>query len=455
MSPPAASVRRLRPPVLLLAGLCTLILACGDSSAPASPTPEPRAASPTPEPRAASPTPEPRAASPTPKPRAASPTPKPRAASPTPSPVVSPPAAVIVPAFPGLPDLERPVALVDVPGHDLFLIVLAEGRVLAVPRDGPYENPRTVHDQRETTVCCGSEEGLLSIALDPDFARNRYVYAYYSPRTEQPSTRIVRFETAGEGESFAFDAASEFLLYETAQPYRNHNGGTLAFGPDGMLYLGIGDGGSANDPHGHGQDRSTPLGSIIRIDVRGASVAAPYATPPDNPFVGHEGALPETWAYGMRNPWRMSFDRETGLLWAGDVGQHDLEEVNVIRSGGNYGWNTAEGTSCFSPPEGCDRAGLTPPVWEYSHAQGCSITGGYVYRGEAIPSLRGWYLFSDYCNGLIWAIPAEAAAAGLAVEPVLLWGNGPNAAVSFAEDIRGELYFISFAGERIYRFVSP
>ena len=373
----------------------------------------------------------------------------------TPGPPMSPPAAVIVPAFPGLPELKRTIDLVHVPGHDLFLIVLAEGRVLAVPEDGPYENPRTVHDQRGRTVCCESEEGLLSIALDPDFDHNGYVYAYYSPRTEQPSTRIVRFGTTGAGESFAFDAASELLVYAMAQPYRNHNGGTLAFGPDGLLYLGTGDGGSANDPLGHGQNLGSPLSTVIRIDVRGASAEAPYAIPPDNPFLDRDGVLPEIWAYGLRNPWRMSFDRETGLLWAGDVGQHKLEEVNVIRSGGNYGWNIAEGTNCFSPEVGCDRTGLTPPVWEYDHEQGCSVTGGYVYRGEAVPSLRGWYVFSDYCNSLIWALPADPAAAGLDVEPVLLWGNGPNAVVSFAEDAGGELYLVSFHGKRIYRFVSP
>ena len=340
------------------------------------------------------------------------------------------------------------------PEHDLFLIVLQEGWVVAVPRDGPYDNPHTVHDQRKDTACCG-EEGLLSIALDPDFARNGYAYAYYSTGTLRRVTRLSRFATTGQGQTFAFDASSELVLFELAQPYANHNGGTILFGPDGMLYLGFGDGGNANDPFRHGQNRTTFLGAIIRIDVRDASPDQRYATPPDNPFVGRAGIRPEIWAYGLRNPWRMSFDRETGLLWAGDVGQNLVEEISVIEAGGNYGWNVMEGSRCFSPPQGCDRSGLALPVWEYTHAFGCSITGGYVYRGEAIPALRGWYLYSDYCNGLVWAIEAETAVSRGFVEPVLLWAGGPNAVASFAEDSEGELYVISFYNDRIYRIVAP
>ena len=195
-----------------------------------------------------------------------------------------------MPAFPGLPEYERPITLIDLPEHDLFLIVLQEGRVLSVPRDGPYDSPRTVHDQRDSTTCC-SEEGLLSVALDPDFARNGYVYAYYSTGTLERVTRLARFATTGERETFAFDAASELVLFEVTQPYINHNGGTILFGPDGMLYLGFGDGGSANDPFRHGQNLATYLGTIIRIDVREASPDQPYAIPPDNPFLEQEGAL--------------------------------------------------------------------------------------------------------------------------------------------------------------------
>ena len=319
-------------PLLLLrlpAGplLCALLVACGGAAeepSTASPTgtsPTPASTrtvtatptstpTPTPTPTPTStpaPTPTP-TSTPTPTP-APTPAPRPseRPATPPATATPSVPPAVLVPAFPGLPEPQRPIALIDVPEHDLFLIVLQEGWVVAVPRDGPYDNPHTVHDQRQDTACCG-EEGLLSIALDPDFARNGYAYAYYSTGTLRRVTRLSRLATTGQGETFAFDASSELVLFEVAQPYVNHNGGTILFGPDGMLYLGFGDGGNANDPFRHGQNLTTFLGAIIRIDVRDASPDQRYATPPDNPFVGRAGIRPEIWAYGLRNPWRMSFD---------------------------------------------------------------------------------------------------------------------------------------------------
>ncbi len=430
----------------LAAGLfaVALLVACGGSAMPDR-TP-PATGSPSPSPRPAS--------TPTATPDAtgtvavASPSPDPTE---TPDPRDQPPAAVLVPAFPGLPEYERPVALIDLRAHNLLLLVLQEGRILGLPRGGPYEAPHTVHDQRENTACC-NEDGLLSIALDPDFATNGYVYAYYSGAVPRGVSRLSRFETTGQGETFAFDPDSELTLFEVGQPYVNHNGGTVLFGPDGMLYLGLGDGGAANDPHGHGQNLRTHLGTIIRIDVRNASESQPYAVPSDNPFLDDEGVLPEIWAYGLRNPWRMSFDRETGLLWAGDVGQNGVEEVSIIERGGNYGWKTMEGSRCFDPETGCDRDGLTLPVWEYRHSVGCSITGGLVYRGEAIPALYGWYVFSDYCTGIITAIHADTAATRGFVEPVVLWDKGPIEAVSFAEDAGGELYFLTFRG--IFRIVA-
>ena len=438
-----------RRPFLLVAGLLAgaVLLACGGSSmpdrTPERPTEDPATATPV----ATRPAPD-RTSTATPDPTSVS-TPSPTE---TPDPRDQPPAAVLVPAFPGLPEYDRPVALIEVPGHDLLLLVLQEGRILGIPPDGPYDSPHTVHDQRETTICC-NEDGLLSIALDPDFATNGYVYAYYSAARPRGVSRLSRFATTGRGETFAFDAASELTLFEVGQPYVNHNGGTVLFGPDGMLYLGLGDGGAANDPHGHGQNLRTHLSTIIRIDVRNATEAEPYAIPPDNPFLDREDILPEIWAYGLRNPWRMSFDRETGLLWAGDVGQNRLEEVSIIKRGGNYGWKTMEGSRCFDPETGCDRSGLTLPVWEYSHSAGCSITGGYVYRGDAIPALHGWYVYSDYCTGIITAIHAETAATRDFIEPVVLWDKGPIEAVSFAENVAGELYFLTFRG--IFRIVAP
>ena len=193
---------------------------------------------------------------------------------------------------------------------------------------------------------------------------------------------------------------------EVAQPYSNHNGGQLAFGPDGFLYVGLGDGGAAGDPLGHGRNRATLLGSILRIDVSGASAETPYTLPADNPFAGDPGSRGEIWAYGLRNPWRFSFDREAGRLWAGDVGQNRVEEVDVIGKGGDYGWNTLEGSRCFSPATGCDAAGTVLPVWEYPLNSGnCSVIGGYVYRGERLPSLAGAYVFGDFCSGTYLGAP--------------------------------------------------
>ena len=362
----------------------------------------------------------------------------------------APSAVNLVPAFPGLPPLERPVGLVEAPGHDLWLIVLLDGRVLAVPRDGPWDQPRTVHDQREKTEV-GAEYGFLSIALDPDFARNGYVYAFYSSADKR--SRLVRFTTTGEGDSFAFDAASELLILEVAKRWRVHTGGTIVFGTDGMLWLSIGDGGD----EWAAQDRATLPGSIVRIDVRGATTESPYRIPPDNPFIGEEGARPEIWAWGFRNPWRMSIDRETGLPWTGDVGGEAREEVNIVRAGGNHGWPFTEGSDCRQPGT-CIPARFVAPVQEYGRAWGCAVVGGHVYRGEAFPALRGWYLFSDYCSRLIWVLDAGDAASGRAVEAALLdvgGSNLPSTIAAFAEDSRGELYAVSFDERRIYRVEAP
>ena len=364
----------------------------------------------------------------------------------------APSAVNLVPAFPGLPPLEQPVGLVEVPEHDLFLIVLLEGRVLAVPRNGPWNRPRTVHDQRARTVT-EKDRGLLSLALDPDFARNGYVYAFSSFADKQ--NRLARYETTGAGETFAFDAASELPILEVTNRHRRHSGGALAFGADGMLWLSLGDG-DPGDDHLDAQDRTLLPGSIVRIDVRGATAESPYRIPPDNPLVGEEGARPEIWAWGLRNPWRFSIDRETGLLWTGDPGYSKWEEVNIVRVGENYGSPAFEGSFCS---QDCGRDRFVPPVWEYGHAPGaCAIIGGHVYRGDAIPALRGWYLYSDYCSGFIRALDADAAASGRPVEAALLDVGGddlPSSVVSFAEDARGELYVISFDGRRVYRVEAP
>ena len=278
-----------------------------------------------------------------------------------------------------------------------------------------------------------SEEGLLGLALDP--ADEQFLYVYYSAADPRRSV-VSRFTLAAD--QSRVDPDSELVILEVGQPYANHNGGQIAFGPDGHLYIGLGDGGSAGDPLGSGQDTSTLLGSILRIDVSQATPERPYAIPSDNPFASG-GGRGEIWAYGLRNPWRFSFDRATGELWTGDVGQNRWEEIDLIERGGNYGWNRLEGNHCFSARD-CDRTGTVPPVWEYSlDGQPCSVIGGYVYRGAAIPWLRGVYVYGDFCTGEVFGL---RYADGQVIEHQRL-ADTRRRIMSFAEDYEGELYLLS------------
>ncbi len=239
------------------------------------------------------------------------------------------------------------------------------------------------------------------------------------------------------------------MLLEVAQPFSNHNGGNIVFGPDGYLYVGLGDGGSGGDPLGNGQDTSTLLGAVLRIDVRGANETTPYRVPSDNPLVDTVGAQDETWAYGLRNPWKFSFDPATDALWLADVGQERYEEIHLVQPGQNYGWNVMEGAHCYAPRTGCDQTGLELPVFEYDHDEGCSITGGYVYRGARLPSLAGAYLYADFCSGFIWGLRHDGAAV---TDQALLVDSG-LLIPSFGVDEAGEVYILAFDG-RIYRFVA-
>ena len=255
-------------------------------------------------------------------------------------------------------------------------------------------------DIRDRVSNRGSEEGLLGLAIDPH--KDGQFYVYYSAANPRRSV-VSRFSSGSKGqpaERKPADPGSELVILEVDQPYPNHNGGQIAFGPDGYLYVGLGDGGSAGDPLGNGQNTSTLLGSILRIDVSECHCSGqPYAIPPDNPFADG-GGRSEIWAYGLRNPWRFSFDRQTGDLWTGDVGQNQWEEIDIIERGGNYGWNILEANHCFNPRNNCDDAGTIPPVWEYSlDGTPCSVIGGHVYRGNAIPWLRGTYIYGDFCSG--------------------------------------------------------
>ncbi len=342
--------------------------------------------------------------------------------------------------------LDDPVLLTHAPGDASRLFVLEQDGLVRVVRDGVLR-PDPFLDVRAVTSS-GGERGLLGLAFHPDYASNGFLFVNHTDTNGD--TRILRF-TRGPSADEADPASLEVVL-EVDQPFANHNGGHLAFGPDGMLYIGLGDGGSGGDPEGNGQDRSTLLGSMLRLDVD----ALPYSVPPDNPFVGDPAAAPETWAYGLRNPWRFSFDRATGDLWIGDVGQNDLEEISfqaaASTGGENYGWNVLEGTSCYDAPT-CDATGTVPPVHEYTHADGCSVTGGYVYRGSVVPAFEGRYLFADYCSGWIRSLGFEGGEVTDVVDHEPAFGTISSVA-SFGEDAAGELYVVSLGGT-VYRIVAP
>lgn len=342
----------------------------------------------------------------------------------------------------------KPVHLAEVPDGSGDLVVVEQEGVIRRFDPGARRGSRVFLDIRSRVATGGWEEGLLSMAFHPAYRKNRRFYVYYSAQAPRRSVVAV-FRAPPSGQSAADPSLGRVLL-EVAQPYANHNGGQLAFGPDGMLYIGLGDGGDGGDPHGNGQNPRTLLGSILRIDVDRGDAGKRYAIPPDNPFArDREGRRGEIWAYGLRNPWRFSFDSATGKLYAADVGQSSLEEVDRIVKGGNYGWNTMEGTSCFRPPEGCEKEGLIPPISEYRRSIWRSITGGFVYRGQAIPKLRGHYLFADFASGHLWSIPTQGR--GLR-KPRLLLKTG-LAVSSFGTSRQGELYLLDHGGGGIHQIV--
>ena len=299
---------------------------------------------------------------------------------------------------------ERPIEAVPYPGGR---VLIAEQSGLVLLLNATSGEGVTFLDLRQRVSRDSNEEGLLSVALDPEFAANGRLYAYYSVEGGSRRTRLSRFSIAGD----VADPASELVILEVAQPFSNHNGGSVRFGPDGMLYLGLGDGGSGGDPMGNGQNLGTLLGAVLRLDVSEASEATPYRVPADNPFVGAAGARPEIWALGLRNPWRMAFDTATGELWLADVGQSDIEEVDIVVRGRNYGWNRLEVNDCFQPRSGCDRSGTVAPVASYDHREGCSVSGGVVYRGAAVPELVDAYVYGDFCSGRVWALDAASRGA--------------------------------------------
>ena len=330
------------------------------------------------------------------------------------------------------------------------LYAVGQNGVISVITDtGVQVVPFLNIDERVRT---GGEQGLLGLAFHPDYESNGRFFVNYI--NNDGDTVISEFARLDDRSGlFLADPGSERVLLRILQPFPNHNGGMLAFGPDGYLYIGMGDGGSGGDPLGNGQALGSLLGKMLRIDV---DAGDPYAIPSTNPFVdGSAGALPEIWSYGWRNPWRFSFDREAGAMFVGDVGQDTEEEVDAEpagESGRNYGWNIMEGDLCYRT-DPCNSDGLTPPIAVNDRSNGeCSVTGGYVYRGAQYPELDGAYVFSDFCAGTLWALDAEAALANGRAE-VFTLGNAGFGPSSFGEGEDGELYLVNLAGE-VYRLVA-
>lgn len=330
-------------------------------------------------------------------------------------------------------------------GSGRLFVVEKQGRVRIIAGEALLPTPFL--DISGLVLARGSEQGLLSIAFAPDYPSSGQFYVNYTARAGDGATVIARYRVSADPNQA--DPATAEVLLQFDQPAPNHNGGQLQFGPDGFLYIGTGDGGSADDPWDNAENLAVWLGKMLRIDV---SRPGGYAIPADNPFLARAGALPELWAYGLRNPWRFSFDRLTGDLYIADVGQNRFEEVNFqpahSTGGEHYGWDTTEGLSCFEPRAGCNTAGISLPFFAYGHDQGCSVTGGYVYRGARYPDLAGVYLFGDFCSSRIWGARAQAGV----WQSAALLDSGVNIA-SFGEDEAGELYVLDLNGS-IYRLLA-
>ena len=339
--------------------------------------------------------------------------------------------------------LALPVAVTHTGDSRLFI---TQQRGTVVIWDGTRILPTPFLDITNLVLCCG-ERGLLSVAFHPDYAQNGFFYVNYTEFSGPGTTVIARYSVSATDPNRANTGSAKILL-KIAQPFSNHNGGQMQFGPDGYLYIGMGDGGSGGDPGNRAQNLGDPLGKMLRIDVDGGD---PYAIPASNPFINRAGARPEIWSYGLRNPWRFSFDRATGDLWIADVGQGLWEEIDFQPAtsigGENYGWRRMEGSHCFNPSSGCNDGTLVLPVIEYDHSGGaCSVTGGYVYRGSRYPRMKGTYIYGDYCNGMIWG--ATGPGAGGVSSRLLL--DTSITISTFGEDANGEIYVTDHSGGRLY-----
>ena len=346
--------------------------------------------------------------------------------------------------------LQKPVWLTHAgDGSGRMFVLEQEGRIRVVENGRLLPEPFL--DIKERVGSRGSEQGLLGLAFHPRYSENGRFFVYYTANnSNNGDNTIAEFRVSGDRNRA--DAGSGAVLLAIPDFASNHNGGMLAFGPDGYLYAGTGDGGGAGDPQRNAENTTALLGKLLRLDVDNGT---PYGIPAANPLAGQQGARPEIWAYGLRNPWRFSFDRYTGDLWIADVGQNAIEEINLqpagSRGGENYGWSTLEGTRCFRPQSGCETNGRVPPVWEYNHDAGdCSVTGGFVYRGEREAALWGGYFLADYCSGRIWSLAQDSSGAWAGVELLR-----PDIRISsFGEDEAGELYVLGHGNGVVYRMAA-
>jgi glucose/arabinose dehydrogenase len=349
-------------------------------------------------------------------------------------------------AFPNL-SFSRPVDFQHAgDGTDRIFIVEQRGEISVFQNDTEVEDKTLFLNIEPKVNDQGNEEGLLGLAFHPDYENNGFFFVNYT--TSSPRRTVIsRFQVSATDPNRA-DESSELVILVFNQPYSNHNGGQLSFGPDGYLYIASGDGGSGGDPLNHGQRPETLLGAILRIDINKQEGGKNYAIPVDNPFVNNEeGFKEEIYAYGLRNPWRFSFDPQTNTLWTGDVGQNRAEEIDIISKGRNYGWRTMEGFSCFDPASGCIKEGLEMPIWEYTHANGDrSITGGFVYRGTEIAELAGMYVYGDFVSGRVWTLDFSDLDNPVNTELM----RADFSVSSFGTDQSNELYLCGFDG-KIYR----
>ncbi|HET6424570.1 MAG TPA: PQQ-dependent sugar dehydrogenase [Planctomycetaceae bacterium] len=365
----------------------------------------------------------------------------------------------------GKPSPLRPILLTHAgDGSNRLFVPQQQGQVHVFTNKGEAQTTKIFLDISSKVLYKDNEneQGLLGLAFHPKYKQNGEFFIYYSTKEPLLTTVISRFKVSKDDPNKA-DPASEQEIFRLTHPFWNHKGGTICFGPDGFLYVAIGDGGAGNDPFNNAQNLQTPLGKILRIDVDKKDSGLAYGIPKDNPYVNviaaggkQPIARPEVWAYGLRNVWRMAFDRQTGDLWAADVGQNVWEEINIIEKGGNYGWNLRESKHVFTPNGNGTNSSLIDPIWEYHHDIGKSITGGHVYRGKKVSQLAGYYLYGDYVSAKLWALKYDPKTKTVTENRSIAYEGTPLQVISYGEDEEGEVYLtiVSPTGQGIYKFVA-